>query len=75
MGRNNKKKRAKNPWKLEKVEARIMELEGELERLRESLGTEEVYRDQEAARETQFRIAELERELEEANEEWEQWAN
>jgi len=71
----SKKKRAKNPWKLEKVEARIMELEGELERLRESLGTEAVYRDQEAAREAQFRIAELERELEEANEEWEQWAN
>jgi len=68
-----KKKRAKNPWKLKKVEARIMELEGELERLRVSLGTEEVYRDQEAAREVQFRIAELERELEEANEEWEQW--
>ena len=70
-----KKKRAKNPWKLEKVEARIMELEGELERLRESLGTKEIYRDQDAAREVQFRIAELERELEEANEEWEQWAN
>jgi ATP-binding cassette subfamily F protein 3 len=70
-----KKKRAKNPWRLEKVEARIMELESDLERLRESLGTEEVYRDQEAAREVQFQIAELERELEEANEEWEQWAN
>jgi ATP-binding cassette subfamily F protein 3 len=70
-----KKKRAKNPWRLEKLEAKIMKLESELERLRESLGTEEVYKDQEAARETQFRIAELERELEEANEEWEQWAS
>jgi len=70
-----KKKRAKNPWKLEKLEARIMELEGELNGLRQSLGTEEVYKDQEAAREAQFRIAELERELEEANEEWEQWAD
>ncbi|MCH2104511.1 MAG: ATP-binding cassette domain-containing protein [Planctomycetes bacterium] len=69
------KKRAKNPWKLEKVEARIMELEEELERLRESLGTEEVYKDQDSTREVQFQIAELERELEEANEEWEQWAN
>jgi len=71
----DEKGRAKNPWKLEKVEARIMELEGGLERLRESLGTEEVYRDQEASREVQFRIAELERELEEANEEWERWTN
>ena len=70
-----KKKRAKNPWRLEKVEAKIMELESKLEGLRESLGTEEVYRDQETAREVQFEIAELERELEEANEEWEQWAN
>ena len=52
-----------------------MELESELERLRESLSTEEVYREQETAREVQFRIAELERELEDANEEWEQWAN
>ena len=52
-----------------------MELEGELNGLRQSLGTEEVYKDQEAAREAQFRIAELERELEEANEEWEQWAD
>ena len=69
------KKRAKNPWKLEKVEARIMELEEGLERLRESLGTEEVYKDQDSTREVQFQIAELERELEEANEEWEQWAN
>jgi len=70
-----KKKRAKNPWKLEKVEAKIMELEEGLERLRVSLGTEEVYKDQEATREVQFQIAELERELEEANEEWEQWAD
>ena len=70
-----KKKRAKNPWRLEKLEAKIMKLESELERLRESLGTEEVYKDQEAAREVQFRVAELERELEEANEEWEQWAS
>ena len=52
-----------------------MELEEELERLRESLGTEEVYKDQDSTREVQFQIAELERELEEANEEWEQWAN
>ena len=52
-----------------------MELEEELERLRVSLGTEEVYKDQEATREVQFQIAELERALEEANEEWEQWAD
>jgi ATP-binding cassette subfamily F protein 3 len=70
-----KKKRAKNPWRLEKVEAKIMKLESELERLRESLGTEEIYRDQAAARDAQYQIAELERDLEQANEEWEQWAD
>jgi len=72
---NPKKKGAKNPWTLKKVEARIIELEGQLEPLRESLGSEEVYRDQDAARDVQFKIAELERELEEVNEEWEQWAD
>ena len=52
-----------------------MKLEGELERLRESLGTEKIYRDQAAARDAQYQIAELERDLEQANEEWEQWAD
>jgi ATPase subunit of ABC transporter with duplicated ATPase domains len=70
----NSKKKNKNPWKLKQVEARIIELEGELEKLRESLGSEEVYRDQTMAREVQFKISEFERELEEANAEWEQWA-
>ena len=69
-----KKRQNQNPWKLKKLEARIIEIEGELEKLRESLGSEEVYRDQTAAREVQFKISELERELEEANAEWEQWA-
>ena len=72
--KDSKKGKNKNPWKLKKVEARIIELEAELEKLRESLGSEEVYRDQEIAREVQFKIAESERELEEANAEWEQWA-
>lgn len=69
-----KKKQKQNPWKLKKLEARIIEIEGELEKLRESLGSEEVYRDQAVAREVQFKISEFERELEEANSEWEQWA-
>jgi len=42
--------------------------------LHEALTTEEVYRDPERLRETQTTIAELERELTEANERWENWA-
>jgi ATP-binding cassette subfamily F protein 3 len=72
--KSSKKNQNKNPWKLKKVEARIIELEGELGKLRESLGSEEIYRDQALAREVQFKISEFERELEEANAEWEQWA-
>jgi ATP-binding cassette subfamily F protein 3 len=72
--RERKRGRTKNPWRLEKVEAKIMKLEGELDELRDSLGKEEIYSDPNAARDAQFQIAELERELEQANEEWEQWA-
>ena len=68
------KGRKKNPWKLEKLEARIMELEGKLEELNAALADEAVYKDAERLMDTQFQIAETERELEEANGEWESFA-
>jgi ATP-binding cassette subfamily F protein 3 len=64
----------RNPWAFERLEARIIELEAEIARLHEALTTEEVYRDPERMRETQTTLAELERELAEANERWESWA-
>jgi ATP-binding cassette subfamily F protein 3 len=63
--------RPRNPYKFEQLEKAIMALEEEREGLLASLATEEVYRDPEATREAQFRMAEVERELEEKNLEWE----
>jgi ATP-binding cassette subfamily F protein 3 len=63
-----------NPWRLEKLEKAIIALEEERESLLAALGTEEVYRDPSSARETQVRLAELERDLEEKNLEWERYA-
>jgi ATP-binding cassette subfamily F protein 3 len=64
----------RNPWAFEKLEQRIMELESEIARLHASMTTEEVYRDGARLRETQTTVAELERELADANERWENWA-
>ena len=70
----SKPKKPKNPWKLERLEARIMELETQLESLNAALTSEEIYKDSDKLRDTQFQIAEVERELEEANAEWESFA-
>jgi len=69
------KRRPPNPYKIEKLEKRIMELEERLEGLNGELVKEEVYRDPARMRETQFEIAEVEDELSRANEEWESWAS
>jgi len=66
--------KVRNPWAFEKLETKIMALETELEALRASLVTEEVYRNAAKMREAQTRIAECERELESANEAWMNWA-
>lgn len=75
-GRERKKKSRKkpNPWKLEKLEAKIMKLEGRIENLNLALTTEEVYSSGDKLRDTQYRIAEVEQELQQANEEWESFA-
>ena len=70
--KNRKKK--DNPYKLKKIEAQIIELEEKREELHASMTTEEVYSDAEKLRDAQFQLAEVERDLEDANAEWEAWA-
>ena len=72
-GGGGKGKSPRNPYMFEKLEKRIMELESELVALNAALATEEVYSDAERLKETQFRIAEVEAELEISNEEWASW--
>jgi ATP-binding cassette, subfamily F, member 3 len=64
----------RNPWAFQRLEARIIELEGLLAQLHTELASEAVYRDAERMRETQTRIAEAEHELAEHNERWENWS-
>jgi ATP-binding cassette subfamily F protein 3 len=64
----------RNPYKFKQLEERIMKLEERLKVLNADLMKEEVYRDAARARDVQYEIAELEAELEEANEEWMNWS-
>jgi ATP-binding cassette subfamily F protein 3 len=63
----------RNPYLFEKLEKRIMTLEAELKTLHDSSVTEEIYRNPAKLRDTQMRIAEIEHELAQSNEEWEKW--
>jgi hypothetical protein len=77
-GQKNKKgkpggRSPRNPYMFEKLEKKIMELEAELETLNAAMATEEVYSAPDRLRDTQFRIAEVESELERSNEEWMNW--
>ena len=67
------KRKARNPYKLARLEARIIELEEKLVELNAELGLERIYRDAALMKEHQIAIAEIEHELSEANEEWENW--
>ena len=58
----------------EKLEARIITLEKELAALQASLVAEDTYRNPNKMRDAQMRIAELERDLADANHEWENWS-
>ncbi len=64
----------RNPWAFEKLEQRIMSLEADLKTLQESLTKEEIWREPAALKDAQMRIAEIERDLGEANHEWENWS-
>jgi ATP-binding cassette, subfamily F, member 3 len=72
-GGASKKPKRRNPWLLEKLETSIITLEQERDTLLESLTTEKVYKDSEASRDAQIRLAEIERDLEDKNREWERW--
>jgi len=69
----DKRKKPRNPWALEKLESAIIELEGEREELLARMAAEDTYKDAELLKETQFRLAEVERDLEEKNAEWAGW--
>ncbi len=66
--------KVRNPYLFEKLEKRIMALETERAQLQATLTTEEVYRNGAKLRDTQMRIAEIERDLADANHEWEHWS-
>jgi ATP-binding cassette subfamily F protein 3 len=66
--------RVRNPYLFAKLEQRIIGLEEERDRLHAECSNEEVYRDAERLKEAQVRLAELEDELEEANETWANWS-
>jgi ATP-binding cassette subfamily F protein 3 len=63
----------RNAFKFEKLEQDIMRLEAELAGLQAALLDEATYRDGQRLRETQTRIAEVERDLQQKNHEWENW--
>jgi ATP-binding cassette subfamily F protein 3 len=65
--------KVRNPYRFDKLEARIMELEAEQKSLNEALVREEVYRNAARMKETQIRIAEIEHELAQRYSEWENW--
>jgi ATP-binding cassette, subfamily F, member 3 len=67
------RRRPRNPYQLEKLEERIIALEGELAHLHAACASEDVYRNHERLREAQIRISEIEVELAAANEEWSGW--
>jgi ATP-binding cassette subfamily F protein 3 len=66
-----KKEKARNPWLLRQVEDAIMALEAERASLTAALGEERVYKDGRLLKETQLRLAEIERDLEQKNAQWE----
>ena len=69
-----KKKRPHNPYRFKKLEQAIIKLEEEKQGLQTTLASEEVYKDPDAMRDTQYRLAEIERDLDDKNREWEEWA-
>ena len=63
----------RNPYMFNQLEKRIIKLEGKLSTLQGSCANADVYSNVDKLRETQFQIAEIERELEAANDEWANW--
>jgi ATP-binding cassette subfamily F protein 3 len=70
-GTGKSKDKARNPWLLRQVEDAIMALEAERTQLLAALGEDRVYKAASAVRDTQLRLAEIERDLEDKNAQWE----
>ena len=68
--RNDKRR---NPYLFQKLEAEIIALEEERTALQAEMVEERVYRDPKLLKETQLRLAEVERDLELKNETWANW--
>ncbi|MEQ1891852.1 MAG: ABC-F family ATP-binding cassette domain-containing protein [Planctomycetota bacterium] len=66
-----KKEKPRNPWLLAKVEEAILALEKEKGELTAALCDEAVYKNGAKLRDVQHRLAEVERDLEEKNAQWE----
>ena len=67
--------KVRNPYLFKKLEEEIMKLETEKEELNTAMTTEEVYRDADKMRDCQMRLAEVERDLEDRNQAWEEWVS
>ncbi len=72
-GPREKDDKKRNPWALKKLEDTIIRLEGKREKLLAAMTSEEIYKNPDELRETQFQLAEVERDLEDKNREWEQY--
>ncbi len=71
---SNKGGKPRNPQKLAKLEAEIIKLEESREKLMAQMTSEETYRDADKLRGVQYRLAEVERDLDDRNEQWANWA-
>ena len=67
-------KKIRNPWAFERLEAEIMQLEGQRTELLAEMEKPENYKDASRMADLQYRQAELERDLEQKNEEWANWS-
>jgi len=69
-----KTKKPHNPYQFKKLEAAIIKLEEKREELTSSMADEKVYKDAELLRDAQYQLAEIERDLEQKNAQWESWS-
>ncbi|MBC8451121.1 MAG: hypothetical protein H8D72_00265 [Planctomycetes bacterium] len=66
--------KVRNPWAFERLEAAIEKLEGQRAELLAAMEKPENYKDASRMADLQYKQAELERDLEQKNEEWANWS-
>ena len=69
-----KQTKVRNPWAFEKLEADIVRLEAERAKLLAEMEQPENYSDAGRMADLQYRHAELERDLDNKNEQWANWS-